>query len=80
MKVNEFLFGLILGVAISSLLNFEYRNHFLRKLKEEDMDVQAQYKINRIQGLLHYYESDPAIPPAGLEKSSRVLLLGTPWG
>ena len=56
MKMPELIIGIIIGIALSALLNLQYRNSFVRKLKQEPLDIQAQYKVNRIKALLGTYE------------------------
>jgi len=58
MKVPELLLGLIIGVAVAGLFNFAYRNQFVNRLKGEPMDVQAQYKLNRIKAILETYDNE----------------------
>ena len=56
MKVPELVAGIIIGLLLGFLVNFQYRWYFVRKLKQEPLDVQAQYKVNRIRSLLEAYE------------------------
>jgi len=55
LKINELIFGILIGLLLAGLINFAYRWYFVAKLKQEPLDVQAQYKINRVKALLEAY-------------------------
>lgn len=55
MKVEEILVGIAIGLLLGFLLNSAYRWSFVQKLKREPLDVQAQYKLNRIKSILETY-------------------------
>ena len=56
MKVDELVLGILIGLLLAGFVNFAYRWYFVAKLKQEPLDVQAQYKVNRIRSLLEAYE------------------------
>lgn len=63
------IIGIIIGIALQGLYNSAYRWYFVRKLKQEELDVQAQYKINRIKAILETYEQEAKMkcPNCGAE-------------
>lgn len=56
MKLDELFLGIVIGLLVAGLFNFAYRWFFVQKLKREPLDVQGQYKINRIKSLLETYD------------------------
>ena len=56
MKVSELALGIMVGLLLGFVFNFTYRWYFVWKLKQEPLDVQAQYKLNRVRSLLEAYE------------------------
>ena len=59
-KVPDVLIGVIIGVLLAYLIarvfNLGFRRKFVAELKQEPLDVQAQYKIVRIKSLLETYD------------------------
>ena len=53
---DKFIFGAVCGLLVGCVFSFIYRYSFIKKLKDEPLDVQAQYKLERIKGILETYE------------------------
>ena len=56
MKIPELVIGIAIGLLLAGTFNFAYRWYFVYELKQEPLDVQAQYKLNRIKSLMEAYE------------------------
>jgi len=59
-NVSERTVGIMIGIlgtyVVARAFNLSYRMSFVRELKKEPLDIQAQYKLSRIKSLLEAYE------------------------
>lgn len=56
MKIGQIITMLIIFGIVGYFFNMAYRQSFVNRMKQEPLDVQAQYKLERIKAILETYD------------------------